>query len=736
MEQSTNYNFNLPSKNDETSADIDLISDNFRTVDDVVKQVQDDVSKIPTNLVNGSAKGSLRGINAKAEGNGYTIGQNAVAIGYGTEAIGYTSYAEGYNTTASGDYSHTEGGSTTASGGHSHAEGYDTTASGNISHAEGWVTTASGTDSHAEGFGTTASGEHSHAEGYHTTASDSASHAEGVGTIASGTGSHAEGSNTIASGYCQHAQGKLNIEDTNNRYAHIVGNGEDGKNRSNAHTLDWDGNAWFAGDVYVGGTSQDDENAIKLSSVAEKIKNHTAFSILVSDPNSKTYIKLGKFTGDGIGGRAIFTINGKVGWNNKNDGGLKVLTLSSNDSRDTTSTGIFTGGSFFDFGHSDNDGTSIIEDTPDIQVAIVRPSDYTVKEVDIYLKFTPTKYTSYLVTVDYSDTCKWETDVKPVNATDPDPMETALSAYIVPKKRFGGVEEGANKTIVDTALSTTSTNPLQNKVVTEKINSANSTITSINSALDTKVTREVAVVGSDDENSAGWYKVADGTMPALADVSMLFAVHSTVTNKQYAGILQLNLRSGSSDNITCPQLGWLTRNGFEDGQVIVTTDGLSWAMYFKVTSPRYYRTFFEVLQKSGRVSSALKNYNLYTNSTVETTAPAATFASSDLGVIKTINEKLDKKADTETGTCTLSASNGTVSNATYSVVGNMVTLNFNIAPTGAGNVVVSGLPFTTTKNQSAFASSTATYNIAANQTSVSINSTSGTAEYCTVTYLK
>ena len=37
--------------------------------------------------------------------------------------------------------------------------------------------------------------------------------------------------------------------------------------RSNAHTLDWDGNAWFAGDVYIGGTGQDDPNAVKLATV-------------------------------------------------------------------------------------------------------------------------------------------------------------------------------------------------------------------------------------------------------------------------------------------------------------------------------------------------------------------------------------------------------------------------------------------------------------------------------------
>lgn len=36
------------------------------------------------------------------------------------------------------------------------------------------------------------------------------------------------------------------------KYAHVVGNGTSEDNRSNAATLDWDGNAWFAGDVVVG----------------------------------------------------------------------------------------------------------------------------------------------------------------------------------------------------------------------------------------------------------------------------------------------------------------------------------------------------------------------------------------------------------------------------------------------------------------------------------------------------
>ena len=133
-------------------------------------------------------------------------------------------------------------------GENSYAAGIATIASGNASHAEGKDTTASGASSHAEGDNTTASGVNSHSEGNGTTASGFYSHAEGRSTTASGESSHAEGEGTIASSSYQHVQGYYNLEDKANKYAHIVGNG-DGPFRSNAHTLDWSGNAWYAGTI-------------------------------------------------------------------------------------------------------------------------------------------------------------------------------------------------------------------------------------------------------------------------------------------------------------------------------------------------------------------------------------------------------------------------------------------------------------------------------------------------------
>lgn len=196
-----------------------------------------------------------------------SMGDTSHAEGQMTKAIGHCSHTEGFETTSQSNYAHAEGYYTNASGMASHTEGYSSKASGQISHAEGQQSIASGQASHAEGFKTLSSGDTSHAEGYQTTASASVSHAEGYITIASGLRSHtegygskatanqthAEGTYTIASGQSQHAEGKFNIADTTS--AHIVGNGTAETNRSNAHTLDFNGNAWYAGDVYVHSTS-------------------------------------------------------------------------------------------------------------------------------------------------------------------------------------------------------------------------------------------------------------------------------------------------------------------------------------------------------------------------------------------------------------------------------------------------------------------------------------------------
>ena len=201
--------------------------------------------------------------------------------------IGTASHAEGNNTTASGIYSHAEGRETTASGTASHAEGRETTASGIYSHAEGFFTKARENASHAEGDNTTASGAASHAEGYATTASGAASHAEGRETTASGAYSHAEGFSTTASANYQHVEGIYNIDDgANGDKLHIVGNGTSRK-RSNAHTLDKSGNAWYAGDVYVGSTSGTNRDAGSKKLATEAYVDNT--KLVITSPGGKKF---------------------------------------------------------------------------------------------------------------------------------------------------------------------------------------------------------------------------------------------------------------------------------------------------------------------------------------------------------------------------------------------------------------------------------------------------------------
>lgn len=275
--------------------------------------------------------------------------------GYQAIASGSSSHSEGSNTMATGNYTHTEGNYALASGSCSHAEGGNNSAvsikvtgdadattytvadttnvkAGNylrvgsvvskvtgvvantsinvtptlsstaLTNANAYVmlSVASGTSSHAEGSKSLASGTAAHAEGQSTIASGIAAHAEGSSTTVSGYYSHVEGVGTTAQRKSQHIEGEYNIVDTQGngsaakgKYIHIAGNGADESNRSNAHTLDWDGNGWYQGNVKVGGTSYTDTNAKELAT-----KDYV--ESLVVDGAAKTFLYDGKASGIAI----------------------------------------------------------------------------------------------------------------------------------------------------------------------------------------------------------------------------------------------------------------------------------------------------------------------------------------------------------------------------------------------------------------------------------------------------
>lgn len=113
----------------------------------------------------------------------------------------------------------------------------------------------------ALGISSTASGYASHATGDQCFATGNRSNAEGYTSMASGNNSHAQGNATISRGRSQFAFGEFNIQDNQNvtmddrgEFVEIVGNGTSNANRSNARTLDWQGNEKLAGWLTMNGS--------------------------------------------------------------------------------------------------------------------------------------------------------------------------------------------------------------------------------------------------------------------------------------------------------------------------------------------------------------------------------------------------------------------------------------------------------------------------------------------------
>ena len=309
------------------------------------------------NIMNGSAMGSLRTVGATAEDSKYKLGRYAFAEG-GT-AIGYKSHTEGAGVTGSFAFTIISGDSTAKTYTLSNVTGltvgmlYSIQYGNTIARDAGTITAINsstktitvdtyktlgtkdnylfilqspglgdisydeGEYAHAEGTGV-AVGDYSHAEGHNTKALWASSHAEGESTIARGWRSHAEGYGTVANGRNQHASGTYNIAD--NRYLVIVGNGSSDSSRSNAYTLDTNGNAWYSGEVYVGSTSgtHKDSGSKKLITLDE---------IPIASSRILGLVKVGSGLGIGTDGTLNVT-GGPVVLYSNNSGSNGTITLS------------------------------------------------------------------------------------------------------------------------------------------------------------------------------------------------------------------------------------------------------------------------------------------------------------------------------------------------------------------------------------------------------------------------
>lgn len=197
------------------------------------------------------------------------------------------------------------------------------------------------------------SGDYAYTNGFGNTASATCAVSMGNQCKSTQNGAVSWGSRTVANAQYQTARGISNIPDTpdNNgkgKYVDIVGNGNS-NNPSNAYTLDWQGNGWFAGGVYVGGTSQsggaqklvtatdlkakkvatgtyDGDNGFVLSRTLTAGKNYMIeFQNLTNSEVSVVHLKVNSPGGNdvstanmAVSSTGVFILRFKYGFNNSN----------------------------------------------------------------------------------------------------------------------------------------------------------------------------------------------------------------------------------------------------------------------------------------------------------------------------------------------------------------------------------------------------------------------------------
>ena len=145
-----------------------------------------------------------------------------------------------------------------------------------------------------------------------------------------------------------------------------------------------------------------------------------------------------------------------------------------------------------------------------------------------------------------------------------------------------------------------------------------------------------ALVGSNNEGSAGWYKVASQTMSGYVNTNITFMVTSTY-GYYNMGILQLQMRADDT-SISCKRLGWLSRAGLNPSHYIIVISGMKWTLYAYQPNSRYGRLCFEILSRSSTSSNKLiYPLEFANNETMESTTPNATVTSSDISIVASAN---------------------------------------------------------------------------------------------------
>lgn len=145
-------------------------------------------------------------------------------------------------------------------------------------YGDAYISLGRRADTGSVGENSVAIGDRTQANGNYSAAIGSLAQANAMATVAlgrevraNGTYSVALGEGAIAKNQGEVAAGRWNIEDTTGKVLYTVGNGTSSSARSNAHTIDDEGNAWFQGDIYIGSNSgtNKDEGSVKLTTASK-----------------------------------------------------------------------------------------------------------------------------------------------------------------------------------------------------------------------------------------------------------------------------------------------------------------------------------------------------------------------------------------------------------------------------------------------------------------------------------
>ena len=121
------------------------------------------------------------------------------------------------------------------------------------------------------------------------------------------------------------------------------------------------------------------------------------------------------------------------------------------------------------------------------------------------------------------------------------------------KIKLNGIAEGANKTIVDSSLSATSTNPVQNKVVHAEFNSVRSLVSSTESSLQGKIDQVSANLSSAQTTLQ---TNIDGKVDKVEGKGLSTNDFTTAEKNKLAGLSNYTLKAATADALGGIKIGY------------------------------------------------------------------------------------------------------------------------------------------------------------------------------------